>query len=53
MRKVLVTAGASGIGKEIAAAFLATGDAVYTCDVNADALKAAASDLASLRSPRP
>jgi NAD(P)-dependent dehydrogenase (short-subunit alcohol dehydrogenase family) len=31
MRKVLVTAGASGIGKHIAAAFLAAGDAVYTC----------------------
>lgn len=34
MRKVLVTAGASGIGKEIAAAFLAAGESVYTCDIN-------------------
>ncbi|MCP8896499.1 SDR family oxidoreductase [Shinella daejeonensis] len=49
MRKVLVTAGASGIGKEIAAAFLAAGDAVYTCDINADALKAAAVDLPGLK----
>ncbi|GAA0596299.1 SDR family oxidoreductase [Craurococcus roseus] len=49
MRKVLVTAGASGIGREIAAAFLAAGDAVYTCDVNADALKAASADLAGLK----
>jgi NAD(P)-dependent dehydrogenase (short-subunit alcohol dehydrogenase family) len=49
MRKVLVTAGASGIGKHIAAAFLAAGDAVYTCDINADALKAAAADLPGLK----
>lgn len=49
MRKVLITAGASGIGKHIAAAFLAAGDAVYTCDINADALKAAAADLPGLK----
>ena len=45
MRKVLVTAGASGIGKEIAAAFLAAGDSVYTCDINLAGLHAAARDL--------
>lgn len=49
MRKVLVTAGASGIGKHIAAAFLDAGDDVYTCDINADALKEAASDLKGLK----
>ena len=49
MRKVLVTAGAAGIGKHIAAAFLAAGDAVYTCDINEDALKAAAVDLPGLK----
>ena len=41
MRKVLVTAGAAGIGKEIAAAFLSAGDSVYTCDINQAALDAA------------
>jgi NAD(P)-dependent dehydrogenase (short-subunit alcohol dehydrogenase family) len=38
MRRVLVTAGAAGIGKEIVAAFLAAGDSVYTCDINSTAL---------------
>jgi len=47
-KRVLVTAGASGIGKHIAAAFLANGDSVYTCDINSDALKAAASELTGL-----
>lgn len=49
MRKVLVTAGAAGIGKEIAAAFLSAGDSVYTCDINQAALKAAASELPGLK----
>jgi NAD(P)-dependent dehydrogenase (short-subunit alcohol dehydrogenase family) len=44
-RRVLVTAGAAGIGKEIAAAFLSAGDAVYTCDINQAALDAAAGEL--------
>jgi NAD(P)-dependent dehydrogenase (short-subunit alcohol dehydrogenase family) len=47
-RRVLVTAGASGIGKHIAAAFLAGGDRVYACDIAADALAAAAADLPGL-----
>jgi NAD(P)-dependent dehydrogenase (short-subunit alcohol dehydrogenase family) len=46
---VLVTAGASGIGRHIAAAFLAAGDSVYTCDINADALEATAADLKGLK----
>jgi NAD(P)-dependent dehydrogenase (short-subunit alcohol dehydrogenase family) len=49
MRKVLVTAGASGIGKEIAAAFLSAGDSVYTCDINRTALDAAARELPGLK----
>ncbi len=49
MRRVLVTAGAAGIGKEIAAAFLAAGDSVYTCDINPTALGAAALELQGLR----
>ena len=49
MRKVLVTAGASGIGKEIAAAFLSAGDSVYTCDINRTALDVAARELPGLK----
>jgi len=48
-RKVLVTAGASGIGKHIAAAFLSSGADVYTCDINTEALKAAATELKGLK----
>lgn len=49
MRKVLVTAGAAGIGKEIAAAFLSAGDTVYTCDINRTALDTTASELPGLK----
>jgi len=49
VRKVVVTAGASGIGKHIAAAFVAAGDDVYICDIDADALKSAAAELKSLK----
>lgn len=48
-RKVLVTAGAAGIGKEIAAAFLTAGDTVYTCDINQAGLDAAAKELPGLK----
>jgi NAD(P)-dependent dehydrogenase (short-subunit alcohol dehydrogenase family) len=48
-RKVLVTAGASGIGKSIAGGFLAAGDDVYVCDINADALNSTASELKGLK----
>jgi len=49
MRNVLVTAGASGIGKEIATAFLSAGDSVYTCDINRSALDTAARELPGLK----
>ena len=49
MRRILVTAGASGIGKEIAAAFLSAGDSVYTCDIDRSALDAAARELPGLK----
>ncbi|MGO4407993.1 SDR family oxidoreductase [Bosea sp. RAF48] len=49
MRRVLVTAGASGIGKEIAAAFLSAGDSVYTCDINRTVLEAAVRELPGLK----
>jgi len=38
-RRILVTAGASGIGREFVRAFAALGDVVFVCDINADALK--------------
>jgi NAD(P)-dependent dehydrogenase (short-subunit alcohol dehydrogenase family) len=38
-RKVLVTAGAAGIGLEIVKAFTATGATVFVCDVNEQALE--------------
>jgi NAD(P)-dependent dehydrogenase (short-subunit alcohol dehydrogenase family) len=49
VRKVLVTAGASGIGKEIAAAFLLAGDSVYTCDIDPTALDAAVREMPGLK----
>jgi NAD(P)-dependent dehydrogenase (short-subunit alcohol dehydrogenase family) len=49
MRRVLVTAGASGIGKEIVAAFLSAGDDVYTCDIDQAALAALAQDRPGLK----
>jgi NAD(P)-dependent dehydrogenase (short-subunit alcohol dehydrogenase family) len=44
MQRVLVTAGASGIGLEIARAFLAQGARVFVCDLNEAALAAAAGE---------
>ncbi|GAN81580.1 SDR family oxidoreductase [Acidocella aminolytica] len=52
MRKVLVTAGASGIGKEIAAAFISAGDTVYVCDIDEKALAAATNELPGLKTGR-
>ncbi len=42
-RIVAITAGASGIGRVVAEAFLERGSIVYLCDIDADALKEAAS----------
>ncbi|MCS3731534.1 SDR family oxidoreductase [Bradyrhizobium betae] len=49
MRRVLISAGAAGIGKEIAAAFLLAGDSVYTCDIDRAALDATARELPGLK----
>jgi NAD(P)-dependent dehydrogenase (short-subunit alcohol dehydrogenase family) len=43
-QRVLITAGASGIGKEIARGYAAIGAKVCVCDINAKALDAAAKD---------
>ncbi len=42
--RVLITAGASGIGRVIAREFLARGDRVHLCDVDSDALAMTNSD---------
>lgn len=44
-RKVLITAGASGLGLEMARVFTAAGSDVFICDVNEDALAAARAEL--------
>jgi NAD(P)-dependent dehydrogenase (short-subunit alcohol dehydrogenase family) len=48
MKKVLVTAGASGIGLAIARAFHATGAHVYICDIDDAGLERAAAELPGL-----
>jgi NAD(P)-dependent dehydrogenase (short-subunit alcohol dehydrogenase family) len=44
-QRVIITAAASGIGREIAARFLADGHRVHICDVDAAAVEAAKSSL--------
>ena len=48
-QRVLVTAGASGIGKEIARAFAEIGAKVCVCDINAAALDMAAKGIPDLK----
>ncbi|MDE3109395.1 MAG: SDR family oxidoreductase [Acidobacteriota bacterium] len=48
-QRVLVTAGASGIGREIVRAFAASGAAVFVCDIDAKALNVLAGEIASLK----
>lgn len=48
MKKVLVTAGASGIGLAVARAFHASGASVYICDIDVAALSRVASELPGL-----
>jgi NAD(P)-dependent dehydrogenase (short-subunit alcohol dehydrogenase family) len=45
----LITAGASGIGKEIARAYAVKGAKVCVCDISAEALNAAAKDIPDLK----
>jgi NAD(P)-dependent dehydrogenase (short-subunit alcohol dehydrogenase family) len=52
MQRVLVTAGANGIGFAIARAFHATGARVYVCDIDAAALERAAAALPGLIAQR-
>jgi len=48
-QRVLITAGAAGIGLEIARAFVAGGASVFVCDIDADALNAAEKDVSGLK----
>jgi NAD(P)-dependent dehydrogenase (short-subunit alcohol dehydrogenase family) len=50
--RVLVTAGAAGIGLAIARAFMAEGAAVYVCDIDADALARVPSTAPGVKSGR-
>lgn len=47
-QRVLITAGASGIGKDMAMAFTKTGAKVFICDIDAKALEATAQELPGL-----
>jgi NAD(P)-dependent dehydrogenase (short-subunit alcohol dehydrogenase family) len=49
-QRVLVTAGANGIGREIVRAFAAGGAAVFTCDIDAAALEALTHEIDGLQS---
>ena len=44
-QRVLVTAGASGIGREIAQAFAANGATVFVCDVDGEGLDRLAQEI--------
>jgi NAD(P)-dependent dehydrogenase (short-subunit alcohol dehydrogenase family) len=48
MQRVLITAGASGIGREMARAFAATGATVFTCDIDEAALDALRGEIPGL-----
>src|SRR5579863_3180399 len=48
-QRVLITAGASGIGKEIASAYAAIGAQVCVCDINEKSLESAARDVPGLK----
>jgi NAD(P)-dependent dehydrogenase (short-subunit alcohol dehydrogenase family) len=48
-QRVLVTAGASGIGREIVRAFAANGASVFVCDIDAKALDVLAGEISNLK----
>ena len=51
-RRVLVTAGASGIGREIVKEFVATGAKVFICDIDQDAIDVLSRELAGVGTMR-
>jgi len=48
-QRVLVTAGAAGIGLEIVRAFIENGASVFVCDLNPDALKALEQEIPGVK----
>jgi NAD(P)-dependent dehydrogenase (short-subunit alcohol dehydrogenase family) len=48
MQRVLITAGAQGIGREFARAFAATGAKVFVCDIDLKSLEALAKEIPDL-----
>jgi hypothetical protein len=48
-QRILVTAGASGIGREIVRAFCAGGASVFVCDIDSKALQATSAELAGVK----
>ena len=52
MQRVLITAGASGIGREFARAFAANGAKVFVCDIDEAALAAIAKEIPGLVAKR-
>ena len=44
-QRVLITAGAAGIGREFARAFAASGARVFVCDIDTGALEALAKEI--------
>jgi len=51
-QKVLITAGAAGIGREFARAFAATGAKIYICDIDEAGLAAMAKEIPGLTAKR-
>ncbi|HEY7999589.1 MAG TPA: SDR family NAD(P)-dependent oxidoreductase, partial [Pseudolabrys sp.] len=47
-QRVLITAGAAGIGREFARAFAATGAKVFICDIDTKSLEALAKEIPGL-----
>src|ERR1700693_4089309 len=47
-QRVLITAGAAGIGREFARAFAAAGARVFVCDIDSKALDAIANEIPGL-----
>jgi NAD(P)-dependent dehydrogenase (short-subunit alcohol dehydrogenase family) len=48
-QRVLITAGAGGIGREIARAFAANGAKVFVCDIDAEGLETLAQEIEDLK----
>jgi NAD(P)-dependent dehydrogenase (short-subunit alcohol dehydrogenase family) len=51
-KRVLITAGAAGIGREFARAFAANGASVFVCDIDAAALAAIAKEIPNVMTGR-